>query len=123
MEISLIMKNYTETAYQRAQKKVDSIKVFYNHVIVYLLINGVSILIWLFVIRSFYATIENQGFKNWIDANFLFFSIVWTIVLIFHGLKVFKGDIFKKFKVSLFKNWEERKIKEFMEAEEKLKRF
>ena len=61
MEISLIMKNYTETAYQRAQKKVDSIKVFYNHVIVYLLINGVSILIWLFVIRSFYATIENQG--------------------------------------------------------------
>ncbi len=123
MEISLIMKNYTETAYQRAKKKVDSIKVFYNHVIVYLLINGVSILIWLFVIRSFYATIENQGFKNWIDANFLFFSIVWTIVLIFHGLKVFKGDIFKKFKVSLFKNWEERKIKEFMEAEEKLKRF
>tara|TARA_R100000306_G_scaffold14130_4_gene16962 strand:+ start:9597 stop:9968 length:372 start_codon:yes stop_codon:yes gene_type:complete len=123
LEISLIMKNYTETAYQRAKKKVDSIKVFYNHVIVYLLINGVSILIWLFVIRSFYATIENQGFKNWIDANFLFFSIVWTIVLIFHGLKVFKGDIFKKFKVSLFKNWEERKIKEFMEAEEKLKRF
>ncbi|RFN58019.1 2TM domain-containing protein [Marixanthomonas ophiurae] len=117
------MKNYTETAYHRAQKKVDSIKVFYNHIIVYLLINIASILIWFFVIRGFYATIENQGFKNWIDANFLFFSIVWTIILIFHGLKVFKGDKFKAFKISVFKKWEERKIKEFMEAEEKLKRF
>ncbi len=123
MEINFIMKNYTETAYQRAQKKVDSIKTFYNHVFVYLLINTISLLIWLFLIREFYETIENEGFKMWIIANFIFFTSVWTIVLIFHGLKVFKGDSFKKFKFSLFKNWEERKIKEFMEAEENLKRF
>ncbi len=115
------MKNYTETPYQRAQKKVDSIKVFYNHAIVYLLINGASISIWLFIIRDFYEKIENQGFKNWIDANFLFFTGVWTIVLIFHGLKVFKGDKFKTFKISFIKNWEEKKIKQFMEAEENLK--
>jgi len=113
------MKNYNETTYHRAQKKVESIKTFYNHLSVYLFINGLSIFSWLVVIRGFYETIENQGFKNWIDANFLFFTGVWTIVLIFHGLKVYKGDKFKKFKISIFKDWEERKIKEFMEAEEK----
>jgi hypothetical protein len=41
--------------------------------------------------------------------------------LIFHGLKVFKGDKFKTFKISFIKNWEEKKIKQFMEAEENLK--
>ncbi|PVW15902.1 2TM domain-containing protein [Marixanthomonas spongiae] len=115
------MKNYTESAYQRAQKKVEKIKVFYNHLFVYLLINGASIFVWLFILRSYYENIENQGFKNWIDANFLFFTGVWTIIVIFHGLKVFKGNLFKKIGFSVFKNWEERKIKQFMEDEEHFK--
>ena len=117
-----MMKKYTETVYQRAEKKVESIKAFYNHVVVYLIINGISIFIWLFVIRSFYKTIENQDFKNWIDANFLFFTGVWTVILIFHGLKVFYGKHFKKVKISIFKNWEERKIKQFIEEEEKFEK-
>ena len=122
MEISLLMKNDTNTAYHRAQKKVDSIKRFYNHLFVYILINSVSLFSWLYIIKNFYKTIENQDFKNWIDANFLFFTGIWTIDLFFHGLKVFKGNMFKTVKVSFFKNWEERKIKQFMEAEEKFKR-
>lgn len=116
------MKSYTETAYYRAQKKVESIKTFYKHLFIYLLINIIMIGVWLLIIRSYYGTIANQGFKNWIDANFIFFTSVWTIIIIFHGLKVFKGNTFKPFKISILKDWEERKIKQFLEAEENFKK-
>ena len=100
------MEPYKEDKYEKAQKKVKEIKGFYTHLTVYILINTCIILIQLGVFSGKFVT----GMPLWGYFTTPFF---WGIGLAFHALYVFKD------KFSLLKNWEERKIKEFMEKEEK----
>lgn len=86
-----------DEAYFRARKRVEEIKGFYNHLIIYIVIN-ISL-----AILNFFTS---PGVW-W----FLFVTFFWGIGLVFHGLSVFmKRGIFSK-------KWEERKIKEYMEEE------
>lgn len=92
---------YREEAYIRAQKKVKKIIGFYWHLASYIIIN-------LFLI-IFLGT-HNGDFWNF--ANFST-AIFWGIGLVFHFVGVFGADL-------LFgKNWEQRKIKEFMDKDKK----
>ena len=99
--------------YKKAKKKVKDIKGFYSHLTVYLLVNIFLILIQMGLFsRAFFEF----GFEmpSWSMLSTPFF---WGIGLAFHAFHVFHD------RVSFFKNWEERKIKEFMEKdEEELKR-
>lgn len=94
--------------YQRAQKRIKEEKGFYSHLTAYLIINT--------ALQLFYSGVFG-------DFRFLDFMpwwvrfttpTLWGISLLIHWVYVFKGFGFIKF----FKNWEERKIKEFMEQEE-----
>jgi hypothetical protein len=92
-----------EEAYLRAKKKVDSIKGFYWHLAVYLVINS--------FIVTLVVTNVNVGVLSF---EALSTPIFWGIGLVFHFLGVFGSDF-------LFgQNWEKRKIKEFMDKESKL---
>lgn len=100
------MKKYNQDKFERAEKRVKAIKGFYTHLIVYLVVN-----IFLLIIQL------NQFDFNFSDTNITIFAYLstpffWGIGLFFHGLYVFQH----KFK--LFRNWEERKIKEYMDKEE-----
>jgi len=95
-----------ERKYKKAQKKVKEIKDFYTHLTVYLIVNTVLILINLGIFQNGYSNIE---IPKWSMFTTPFF---WGIGLFFHWLKVFK-DNFK-----FFKDWEDKKIKEYMEREE-----
>jgi len=105
MEIIKIMENSNQEKYERAEKKVKEIKGFYTHLVVYLLVNIFLILAQM----GIFSGKLNVGMPAWGYFTTPFF---WGIGLFFHGLHVFKDN------VGFLKNWEQRKIKEYMEKEE-----
>jgi hypothetical protein len=89
------------TSYKRAKKRIEKIKGFYIHLIIFILFN-------IFM-----------GIQNFIDHgvegllySFMGFGLFWGIGLFFHWYGVFGKGLF-------FKDWENQKIKELMEDEEK----
>lgn len=99
----------TNTKYLKAKKRVDELRGFYKHLAVYIVING------FFIGRRIYLDIIYGD--SFIDAftemsNYrLFFW--WGFGLIIHGLNTYRYSFFSK-------NWEERKIKEEMEKQNRL---
>jgi len=100
------MENFDKEKFERVQKKVKDIKGFYTHLVVYLVVNIFIILIQL---RAFNFEMGNFDITVY---GYLSTPFFWGIGLLFHGLYVFQH----KFK--FFRDWEERKIKEFMEKED-----
>lgn len=100
------MEDSKEQKYIRAKKRMEEIKGFYTHLTVYLIINVLLTLAQLGVFREGWYGIE---FPGWAIFSTPFF---WGIGLLFHGLWVFTH------KFTFAKNWEERKIKEYMEKED-----
>jgi hypothetical protein len=86
-----------DEAYKRAKKRVEELKGFYAHLIVYVVVNGVLVLINLWTSPVFL----------W----FLFPLVGWGIGLFFHA--VFGFGLFGVFT----KEWEEKKIREYMEKD------
>ena len=90
--------------YQEALRRVKKIKGFYIHLLVYIMVNTLIVF-----------TNSNDDFFNgnkdfWIFETFST-ALFWGIGLTAHGLSVFGRNLF------FGENWEERKIKEFMEKE------
>ena len=111
MEIISTMDNYKEKKYKKAKKRVKEVKDFYMHLTVYITVNLILIIINLGVFQSGFSGIE---IPKWPMFTTPFF---WGIGLFFHGLHVFKNSF------KIFKDWENRKIKEYMAKEdEDLKR-
>jgi hypothetical protein len=90
-----------EERYFKAKKRVEEIKGFYGNLTSYIVVNCV-----LFVIN-----IVTSPQYLW----FFWTLLGWGIGVVFHGIKVFNYMPF------IGKDWEERKIKEFMEKEEQTK--
>jgi hypothetical protein len=96
--------------YLKAKKKVESIKGFYWHLAVYMIINSI-----ITIIKTTSNIGNGDSFSEALFSIGNFFQWVpWGIGLLIHGLVVFEV-----FKFLLGKNWEERKIKELMEKESK----
>lgn len=84
--------------YLKAKEQVKEIKDFYSHLIVYVCVIG------------FLAFIN---FKYSPEHIWFYWPMLgWGIGLFFHGLKAYDVTI-------LGKNWEEKKIREFMEEDKK----
>lgn len=94
------MENITEQnekAYRRAEKRVKDIKAFYSHLFTYILVN--SGLIALNLLTS--------------PKHLWFFwpMFGWGIGVVCHGISVYNFNPF------FTKNWEEKKLKQFIEEE------
>ena len=96
------MYSQDEIKYQETLKRVKKIKGFYIHLIVYIFVN---ILIFFLNVKYLDQGESYFQFKNFQSAFF------WGIGLLAHGMSTFVPYLI------LGKNWEERKIKEFMEKE------
>ncbi len=95
-------KQYTEEErYYKARKRVEEIKGFYGNLVSFIVVN-----IFLMVLNL--TTSPNHLWFFWP-------LLWWGIGVVFHGLKVFNYMPF------FSKDWEEKKIKEFMEKEEQTK--
>ena len=97
-----------EKAFYRAKQRVDKLRGFYTHVVVYILVNiGISV----------YKIVRNLTHgESFNEALFDFGSFalwgLWGIALGLHAFSVFGLPYF------LGRNWEEEKIKKFMEEEQ-----
>jgi hypothetical protein len=100
----MMEQNTRSEKYASAHKRVAEIKKFYKHLGTYLIIN------FFFIGRRIYSDIEHgdsflEAFTDIDNYNFFFW---WGVFLIFHAIKVFGfPNLFNK-------EWEERKIKEYM---------
>lgn len=93
---------------QRAKKQIADEKGWYSHLFIYLVINT--------LLQLFYFGLFDDGSVTgympwWVHFTTPFF---WGIGLLGHWIKVFKKVRSLKF----YKEWEARKIKQFMEEEE-----
>lgn len=93
---------HKENAYLRAEKRVKELKGFYWHAFWYVVVN-----IFIFIMIG-----RGSGWNIW-HFGTLATPLFWGIGLGFHALSVFgKNLVFSK-------DWEERKIREYMEDENK----
>jgi hypothetical protein len=83
--------------YKRAKQRVESLKSFYIHVLVYIFVN-----IWLFVINL--ITAPGEWWFYWP-------LIGWGIGLTAHGIGVLAGEGW------MGREWEDRKIREALDQE------
>ena len=90
-----------DVRYELAYKRVKRIKGFYVHALVYILVNA-------FIIVANNKLSDNPGFWGWETFST---AIFWGIGLVAHGLSVFGRNLF------FGADWEEKKIKEFMEKD------
>lgn len=91
-------------SYIRAKERVRHVKVFYIHLVGYLVFASL-------ILYNMYIMDTNNEYKEsieWINLTSLTF---WTIFVFLHGWKVFKGRFLFK------RSWEDKKIKEYMEQE------
>jgi hypothetical protein len=89
-----------DNAYQNAKKKVDSIRGFYSHFAVYLVVNA-------FIVSTIVSTTR----IDLLSFSALSTPIFWGIGLLAHGLGVFGSDFI------FGQDWEDRKIKQLMDTE------
>jgi len=102
----VIMETNRDRKYRKARRRVKDIKDFYTHLTVYVVVNLFIIAMHLGIFQSGFANVE---IPDWSIFTTPFF---WGIGLFFHWLKVFKNN-------NVFlKNWEKRKIQEYLDKEE-----
>lgn len=94
MEFDEIMVDDTR---ERAKKRVEELKGFYSHLAVFIIINGILILINL-------VTSPNSWWFYWV-------TIFWGIGLVFHAFSVFGS------RRMFSKDWEEKKIQQYIDDE------
>lgn len=96
------MKNIDKESdkYLKAKRKVAEIKEFY--------ISLTSYVVFIVALAGL-----NYYVNQWRNAWFLWAAFGWGIGIVFHAMKVFGGVSF------LSKDWEERKLKQFLEDEDR----
>ncbi len=85
--------------YNRAKKRVETMKGFYIHLLVYIVIN-----IMILIVQA-----QVKNVESFFSIKTFFTAISWGIGLIAHALGVFGYNLF------LGKEWEDRKMKELIE--------
>lgn len=96
--------NEKENRYLKAKQRVGEIKKFYTSL--------VSYLIFIMALAGL-----NYYVNEWSNPWFLWAAFGWGIGLFFQGMKAFSWFSF------FGKNWEEKKMKQFMEEEERNNKF
>jgi hypothetical protein len=101
------METKRSLAYLRAKKKVETLKGFYSHLAVFVIINTGIIVI--------NANVFGKGPTNFEDWGNYFTLFFWGIGLVSHAIYTF---FVLKVRNNFLKRWEEKKINQFLDEEE-----
>lgn len=94
--------NPEKQAYEVARQKVKKLKGFYTHLIVYTLVNA-------FVLVTKYKNLDaGENFLTFKTFSLMFY---WGIGLVAHAFSTFVPHF------AFGKDWEDRKLKQFMDKE------
>lgn len=101
------MNNKVDKNLVKAKQKVEKLKEFYQHLMTYILVNLFITFVWKFSFKVFGDFVISNRFD---DDGFTHIPIwfIWGVFLIADAIKTF--GFFNLYD----KNWEERKIEEFM---------
>ena len=102
-----MMENLNDKKLLRAKQRVQEIKEFYKHVVTYILVNLFLAFVWKFSFKIFGDFVISNQFD---DDGFTHIPIwfIWGIFLAADAIKTY--GFFNLYG----KNWEEKKIEEFM---------
>lgn len=106
----------------QAKKRVNQMKRFYRHLSVYVVVNGILLILKLRLFDFFTQQgITDEGFYDWLNWNIIGTPILWGIGLLVHGIYVFglKSRALKDIKPEFIKKWEVKKLEEFLREEER----
>ncbi|WP_157972908.1 2TM domain-containing protein [Aureibaculum luteum] len=108
------MKKYiNSTKYEDALEHVTRLREFYQQVFVYIIFVIVclnfknNIIVF---VRTHTDNVDNN-FLSWLNINIILVPVLWGIAILVYGLYL------SKFKPSLLKKWEEKKLKKFMDEQ------
>ncbi|MCJ7465134.1 MAG: 2TM domain-containing protein [Maribacter sp.] len=90
----------------QTRKRVDAIKAYYAHLILYL-IASIALLSLKARILDYFVSkgLTDSGTHRWMEWNIIFIPIVWGLILLVYGIYLFL------LKPGVFKNWEQRQLK------------
>jgi hypothetical protein len=94
-------------SYVRAKRKMESLRSFYTHLAIYIIINS------FFTFREVYELVQ-EGFtlkEAFLDGDIYTLWLVWGFGLIIHGFNVFSSIRIFNYK------WEQRKIEQYMKED------
>jgi len=100
----------TISKYERATKRVKELKGFYNHLKIFLIVNGALLLIKSGWLNSWFPkSFPTEAYYfEWINANVL----IWLLILVVHFILLYRNRwVFTK-------KWEERQLQKFIEQEQ-----
>ncbi len=102
------MDNYN-ARYERAKRQVNALKGFYNHLKIFVFLNG---LFYLGKSGLLDALLPEElrfpsYYYSWVDLN----TLIWGGILLVHFVVVFHN------KLPFLKKWEERQIQKYMEED------
>jgi hypothetical protein len=98
-----------EHAYLKAKTRVGKLKTFYKHLTVYVVVNGA-----IYAFKIIRKLRRGESFEDaFFDFSISGIWLIWGIVLAIHAFSVFGLPLI------LGDNWEEEKIKQYMEDEKK----
>ena len=101
------MENLENRKLKKAMQRVEDIKKFYKHAVAYCLINLVLAFVWNFSFKLVGEFVISNQFDGG-DHKYLPIWFLWGIFLVLHGVKTFAfPNVFGK-------DWETRKVDEFM---------
>lgn len=91
--------------YKRARKRLDQIKGFYRHLLIYLVVN-------ILIIGFFMYKAHAEG-ESLLTLDTFELAIFWGLGLGVHAFSVFGLDLL------IGRKWEEKKIRKYMEEDRK----
>src|SRR5690606_22268739 len=99
------------TKLRKARKRLEALKGFYKHLLVYFVVDIAIFIVRGNVLELFQNQSPDKNFIEWADWNILIVPICWGIGLLFHASEVFE------YKFPFVKNWEEGQLKKSIEEE------
>lgn len=92
---------------RKAQKRVEVLKGFYKHLLVYCIVNVTLFILRGDVLQFFQDESADKNFIEWVDWNILIIPIFWGIGLLCHAVKAFQ------YKLKFIANWEKGQLEKF----------
>ncbi len=93
------MENINKDKYNKAKKRVEELKGFYIHLVIYVVINT-------FILTN--ISLRSESFWQW---EHFITLVAWGLGVLFHASKTFG------FNPLLGKDWEERQIQKYMDED------
>ena len=97
--------------FRNARKRVEAIKNFHKHLLVYFILSIVLFMGRDYVLQFFQNKSIDKNFTKWIDWNILIVLGFWGIGLLFQASKAFQ------YKLKFIENWEKRQLEKFMKEQ------